>query len=185
MKKYSIKTYTKIHKNLRRDWDTLWNASSLAESTNSPEWVDQQIKKNAIKKLKIVTVYEGNDLIALIPLENTYHVGIESWVSVGRKISQKSTALFASQNKNIFREIAHFIHTENNNVVIDKIPELYSDLLREYLKDAATEVTSFPTDSKQVRRGRKRNVRPALLYTTSPTTRWWWKKARNMHWLTL
>lgn len=105
-----MKVYHSLNEELVREWQDLWERSSLAHSFNSPWWHEACVKAFGERKMLVVAAYSEGELVGVLPVVWTRKYGIGTYTSAGRQYLDKSTLLVADKEeglvKGLLKELA-------------------------------------------------------------------------------
>ncbi len=104
-----IHTHTTLSKELEKQWQGLWERSTYAHPFNAPAWYLACVKTYHYKQMRIVTAYDDDKLVGLVPLVRSKRLGLESWMFPGGKHIDMSCLLLAQNDLELLSEILVFL----------------------------------------------------------------------------
>ncbi len=111
-----------IDESLNKDWQELWEKSEMRHFFNSPKWFLATSKNVPESKIKIITIYDKEKLIAIYPTILTKKFGIPAYSGPGGDFLDRSTLLIESTDPYLL----NFLFSELlkiGNVYLNELPE--------------------------------------------------------------
>lgn len=119
-KAYTIQITTSIDEALLAQWQNLWNRAENATIFNSAEWFFACLQAENTNEYTIITCYDGNSLVGILPLKKNKKFGIPVLSVMSTYYQVDTPFLLASYDKELLRQFFSYL-LEKGNIYLTKL----------------------------------------------------------------
>lgn len=128
MKNLKIKIIKKIDSKFTKEWDTLVKHSKNASIFNTYQWHRSCMGAYGVKDDLIFTVYQGEDLVGILPLTKEKKFAVEVLTTPGKRHLEKSSILIKDNNPYILAYLLEAV-LDYGNICLSEVSEEITQLL--------------------------------------------------------
>ncbi|NTU73779.1 GNAT family N-acetyltransferase [Candidatus Roizmanbacteria bacterium] len=131
--------YTVLSDHLKQQWEQLWLKMQSTTIMNSPYWFVAAMDVFKPERIRLVCVYEDDQLLAIAPFFECNHYGILVYATPIHELGDRSSIL------------CDFTHKEVVKLLVSKIAELRNVWLTGLLKHEASTLREFITTARMIK----------------------------------
>lgn len=101
----TVKQYKELSNALLKEWQELWDKSSLKNFFNSPLWFQASLETFSYKKPLLLACYRNETLVGILPLVFAEKYGVPAYTSPGNQYYDNSSFLLETYDSHVVETI--------------------------------------------------------------------------------